>query len=284
MSYAEASVMPVVAGLDPFMIGSKGLCFEPLSPEQVELAMWSVDRASEIVEDKSVYSWTERWLAVLHDVANDGIHHEAPPGGYGDEVSKDLIRTIVKQTAASGAVRGPLECFNFHFPHEMFEEFLVIWNGFDGQPWKVVNEADLQKFLYRRISEGYCFPMNPVWAIRDAGWYAILSSLRKTRAGQQALEAWYPQSFGILSKIDATWNKCPAGFNTGGLVQELPCTTSREHAALILHETKRRASCEIVLRKSGSALEALLSSESIYQRVKNTLMRFMPGISSQSQP
>ena len=72
-------------------------------------------------------------------------------------------------------MRHGAECFNFGFPQELDKEFLCVWDGISANPtsdnpsWKAVGEAELRTWLMDRVREGYGFPMNPVWAIRDPG-------------------------------------------------------------------------------------------------------------------
>ena len=43
----------------------------------------------------------------------------------------------------------------------------------DGVPWKLHSEEQLRDFLIARIKEGFVFPLNPVWPVRDKGWYKV---------------------------------------------------------------------------------------------------------------
>ena len=97
----------------------------------------------------------------------------------------------------SGAIRHGAECFNYFFPQEMDEEFLVVWDGLEkeGVRWKPFSEKALREFLCARIDDGYCFPLNPCWPIRDAGWYDVYDKLRQSpqcQPGCKNFESWYP--------------------------------------------------------------------------------------------
>eukprot|EP00435_Cladocopium_sp_Y103_P038730 s21_g10.t1 len=105
---------------------------------------------------------------------------EIPKLGFGDPTSVKLIGDVVKVTESCGAIRHGAECFNFYFPQELDDEFMVVWDGYPDPPWKILKEPDLRTFLKARAKEGYCFPLNPVWPIRDKGWYEVLASLRKS--------------------------------------------------------------------------------------------------------
>ena len=61
-------------------------------------------------------------------------------------------------------------------PQELDEDFLVVWDGFSDPPWKSFKEPALRAFLLERIQDGFCFPMNPIWPIRDVGWHAVLQA------------------------------------------------------------------------------------------------------------
>ena len=51
------------------------------------------------------------------------------------------------------------------------DEFLVVWDGFHDPPWESRSEPELREFLLERVAEGYTFPVNPVWPVRDPGWF-----------------------------------------------------------------------------------------------------------------
>ena len=52
-----------------------------------------------------------------------------PKYGFGDATSYRLCGDAVKATLSSGAVRHGAECFNFYFPQELDDEYLVVWEG-----------------------------------------------------------------------------------------------------------------------------------------------------------
>jgi len=54
--------------------------------------------------------------------------------------------------------------------------------------------------------------LNPIWPVRDPGWYTILQELRTSEAAQQSLAAWYPPGSMILEEIDELHAKYPHGF------------------------------------------------------------------------
>lgn len=273
VAYAEDSVLPVVSDFDTFCVGSKGIDYKPLPPDQVELAMWSLERTKEILSHREEHSWTERWLHVLHDLAEAGEHHDFPPYGYGDEVSVELTIAKKDHLTTSGAVRHGAECFNFHFPQELDEEFLIIWDGFDKSPWRYFSEGELRNFLIERVADGYTFPLNPVWPLRDQGWMDVMVALCGSPDTKQARECWYPEK--ILDFIETTYQQFPEGFiphELDGDQEELhKCSHVREDAELILHQAMRKAKGETILRKDGSALSGEHSSaQDARQALKGT--------------
>ena len=55
------------------------------------------------------------------------------------------------------------ECFNYYFPQDLDDEFLLVCQGI-GQgnvPWRYVNADELIDILAMKIDEGFCFPLNP---------------------------------------------------------------------------------------------------------------------------
>merc|ERR1711933_638249 len=118
-------------------------------------------------------SWTTRWLEVLAHAESEGFQVDSPMYGFGDPTSYRLVEAVVRATQECGAIRHGAECFNFYFPQELDNEFLVVWEGFHekaGKPWDYKDAAELRSFLLDRIRDGYAFPLNPVWPLRDQGW------------------------------------------------------------------------------------------------------------------
>ena len=54
-----------------------------------------------------------------------------PRYGFGDPTSYSLIEGVVATTAGCGAVRHGAECFNFYFPQELDDAFLIALPGYD---------------------------------------------------------------------------------------------------------------------------------------------------------
>jgi len=288
MAYAESDgVKPVVSDFDAFLVGSKGMRFEPLTGNQADLICWSLDQTQEILSRPSTHPWSARWIHTLKTEADKGFHPEIPELGFGDPTTYKLFEDLVAATSTSGAVRHGAECFNFYFPQELDPEYLVIWEGFGAKkPWAYLSEPDLRSWLIERVYEGFCFPLNPVWPVRDTGWYEVLQSLRNSSSAAQALAAWYPQEAGILEKIDAIHEKHPSGFTMADLSSRRPSnggldvmqhseikTTSVciaasglsacEAADFGLHQVQ----CHLVLKRAKRKLKAFLLLNSLNQRL-----------------
>jgi len=205
IAYQETQVKPVVSDFDAFLVGRCGTPFSEseLAKDQQEVAAWSLDRSLEILRTPSGLSWCARWLKVLRIANAKGYHPKSPPFGNGDKTSYRLIEEIIATTQDSGAVRHGAECFNFYFPQELDKNYLVLANGIE--PWAYMNEVELREFLLARIKERYTFPLNPVWPVRDEGWYNVYEELK--RHGQV-----FPQH--IDEKIEAIHKEFPKGFYT----------------------------------------------------------------------
>jgi hypothetical protein len=217
IAYAEDNVKPVVSDFDTFTVGSRGMSYVelPETPEnqQQTLAKWAISKTVEILRNPGATSWNSRWLAVLREANAEGFHPFVPKYGFGDATSYRLIESVIRATHESGAVRHGSECFNFYFPQELDDDYLVIWEGFDdnlGKPWDYMAEDELRDFLEERIDEGYTFPMNPVWALRDCGWFELWDQMSESDACTQNMEAWYPGN--IASLIREAHEEFPDGF------------------------------------------------------------------------
>jgi len=214
IAYAEKFVKPVVSDFDTFLIASKGMEYEPLPDEQAKLVLWTLEHTEAILQTPDHNPWTVRWLEVLKKENERGFHPKFPKYGFGDPTSYKFIGDIVNETADCGAIRHGAECFNFYFPQELDDEFLVVWEGFPEKPWAYRKEAPLRDFLAERLVDGYAFPLNPVWPVRDQGWYDIFQTILNTpdEMCQKANRSWYPSRMGILERIKEIHVRCPNGF------------------------------------------------------------------------
>jgi len=212
VAYAETSVKPVVSDFDTFTVGSRGMHYEALPKEQQDLACWSLDRTEMILRSPGMSSWNSRWLEVLKEANASGFHPAVPRYGFGDGTSYQLIQSVVNATVESGAVRHGAECFNYYFPQELDDDYLVIWEGFDDKPWNYLLEDDLREWLLERIEEGFSFPLNPVWPARDDGWFEVWRFLWEEREPKGTCDSWYPSESDIRKKVDKMHDEFPDGF------------------------------------------------------------------------
>jgi len=212
VAYAETSVKPVVSDFDTFTVGSRGMHYEALPKEQQDLASWSLDRTEMILRSPGKSSWNSRWLEVLKEANAAGFHPAMPRYGFGDSTSYHLIQSVVNATIESGAVRHGAECFNYYFPQELDDDYLVIWEGFDDKPWDYLLEDDLREWLLERIEEGFSFPLNPVWPARDDGWFEVWKAIWDEHDPKGTCDSWYPPESGIREKIDKMHDEFPLGF------------------------------------------------------------------------
>lgn len=215
VAYAEEMVKPVVSDFDTFTVGSRGMKYDRLAPEQARLASWALDHTLEILRRPSSVSWNSRWLEVIKKSAQEGFHPDTPKCGFGDGTSYRLIESVVDWTKSTGAVRHGAESFNFYFPQELDEEYLIVWEKFPDKPWAYRSEEQMREFLLERIEDGFVFPINPVWPVRDEGYYKLFSALRHISKAKDAMHSWYPPDSGITEKIKAIHKEFPAGFTTG---------------------------------------------------------------------
>lgn len=115
---------------------------------------------------------------------------------------------------STGAVRHGSECFNYHFPQEIDEMFLLISDTLKPVPWKYVNVKDLQTILSKKIAEGFVFPLNPKWILCDPGWKKIYDDLMASDAlyADLSKDVWFPPYSGIRDRIEQIHKRHPEGF------------------------------------------------------------------------
>ena len=219
MAYEEnGCVMPVVSDFDCFMIGTRGVKYEDKFPEtQVQALKWCISEIESILDGEQMKgSWTRCWLDVKKRNASKGTNPEVPPLGFSDPKTGEIMRHAIDRLRKEGAVRHGAECFNFTFPQELDDQFLVISDNLSGQslPWKYVDKKGLQEVLKEKVDLGYTFPLNPKWVLCDDGWKELYDRLMASQKAnvQNSLRVWYPEDSGIRESIECIYGRHPRGF------------------------------------------------------------------------
>eukprot|EP00536_Pseudo-nitzschia_multiseries_P015495 jgi/Psemu1/312211/fgenesh1_kg.898_\ len=212
-------VIPCVSDFDCFIVGSRRVKYEePVPDDQLEILKWMIDQTEHVLESPTEDSWTKRWLEILKDCSRKGFHPKMPPGGYSDPKTRFIFKFAINRLSITGAVRHGAECFNYYFPQELDEDFLVISDDlpdeYNGRSWVYVDQYDLQEILKYKISHGFTFPLNPKWVLCDPGWKEVYDELMaSTRPNvQESMNCWYPPKSGIRESIDRIYKAHPEGF------------------------------------------------------------------------
>jgi hypothetical protein len=220
MAYEENErVLPVVSDFDCFLICTKGVKYNiPMPSDQIEVMKRTVHQVGEILHDEKtrIQSWTCNWLNMLKKNASSTFKPKMPQFGYGDPKTYSIMENAINRLKNNGAVRHGSECFNYFFPQEMEETFLVISDKFTEKPWKYLTLPELQDFLLDRIREGFTMPLNLKWILCDRGWKKIYDELFSSQFPhvQDSLDIWYPPQSGIRDQIEQLHSKYPNGFET----------------------------------------------------------------------
>ena len=233
IAYEEnGTVTKVASDFDCFTIGTRGVTYDqPLPDNQVEKLKSLVDNIETVLEKPCAQNWTQRWLDILKKSSRNesagkaDIKSVMPEYGYGDPKSYEIMKGAVARFAhnKNGAVRHGAECFNYSFPQEIDEHFLVISDDLD-QPvaWKYVKVDELQHIICTRIDEGFCCPLNPKWILADKGWKRVYDKMMASTSNgvQESLNTWYPPESGIRERIEAVHSKFPNGFESISVPQD----------------------------------------------------------------
>ena len=218
MAYEEHnSVKPVVSDFDCFLLGTRGVRFHnPLPDEQVKMVHRMVDDIEKILKDCSEgksTNWTAGWL---NEMKRHTSHVKMPKYGFGDPKSYAIMKYAVHRLEEFGAVRHGAECFNYYFPQELDDEFLVIGGNLDGAKYKYMTLPKLQTFLSEAIDNGFTFPLNPKWVLCDDGWASLWDKLVKSTHPnvQMSITAWYPPGSGLRERIEDVRRKYPEGYQS----------------------------------------------------------------------
>mmetsp|Transcript_20561 Transcript_20561/g.28624 ORF Transcript_20561/g.28624 Transcript_20561/m.28624 type:complete len:164 (+) Transcript_20561:1674-2165(+) len=162
-----------------------------------------------------------------------------------------MQENAVDRLVGSGAVRHGAECFNFVFPQELDEEFLIISDPsivHGTVAWQYVDQAGLQKFLTEMINRGFTFPLNPKWILCDPGWKDIYDKLLESDRTnvQESLNTWFPKNSGIREKIEEIYQKNPNGFTRQRRSEIFRRETGTAEMDLAVHSFNRRK-CSYVM-------------------------------------
>jgi hypothetical protein len=226
IAYAEETVKPVVSDFDTFTIASKNMNYEPVPEDQQKIVCWMLEQAEAVLKTPDHNPWTVRWLEVLKKEGERGFHPKFPKYGFGDPTSYRLVGDVVNETKDCGAIRHGAECFNYYFPQELDDEYLVVWDGFPEKPWEYRTEQTMREFLMSRMDDGYSFPLNPVWPVRDKGWWEVWEKSQKVVAANN-LAAWYNKKLGVMDLMTKIHGSCPNGFIQSADVAEAAAKTKK---------------------------------------------------------
>ncbi len=197
-------------------------------------------------------TWTSCWLnQVLKPSASKGFMPSVPRYGYGDPKSYAIMECAVARLSKCGAVRHGAECFNYFFPQELDDEFLIVSDTLPGNvSWRYVNVSELQEFLGDKIDEGFTFPLNPKWVLCDEGWknlYDRLLSSDKPNV-RDSMNIWFPPQLGIRERIESIHEQHPRGFVQEKQASRLSGTEAMDLAALELDRFLALQRAKIKLR------------------------------------
>jgi len=210
-------VLPVVSDFDCFLVGTRAVQFEkPIPKEQVDMLNWCIDHIEGVLDTPGSDLWSKRWLDVLKTNKPTGKGAHIPRFGYGDPKTYSIMECAVGRLGQSGAVRHGAECFNYYFPQDLDDEYLVILGDADAGkvPWIYVNEEQLRDLLCEKIDQGFTFPLNPKWVLCDPGWKKVYDKLLLSQKSnvQASLDCWYPPESGIRERIESIYSKHQFGF------------------------------------------------------------------------
>jgi len=272
IAYQERTVKPVVSDFDTFLIGSRGMEYSDLPLEQVRIGEWALNNTEHILNNPGPGSWTTRWLEVIKSASQEGFAPTIPKYGFGDPTSYRLIKEVTEATRDTGAIRHGAECFNYFFPQELDDEYLVVWDGFmanDDKAWEYLLEDELREFLIARAAEGYVFPLNPVWIVRDGDWWEVYEALAATPQGRSFLQHFFPKNLGVVERLQAIQDAHPEGFLAHGTGVG---SISRYSLALDMEAAERVA---LTLQKTQEQMGPV--ADVMPQAVRNSMFSAFPS-------
>lgn len=162
-------------------------------------------------------NWTQHWIDFIRKASRSGFHPTIPKIGFGDAKSYSIMEQATKSVKLSGAVRHGSESFNYYFPQELDEEFLVISNDLPDTSlqWKYVDVHHLLSILSSKVDEGFTFPLNPKWILADGPkWKRLYDKMLNSQHPNivHSMEVWFPRESGIREQIERIYAAYPNGF------------------------------------------------------------------------
>mmetsp|Transcript_18044 Transcript_18044/g.27280 ORF Transcript_18044/g.27280 Transcript_18044/m.27280 type:complete len:848 (-) Transcript_18044:86-2629(-) len=282
---------------------------EKLADDQVEVMKWMTRSIETILEkssssqnnnnnnddddnddnrNRNIKSWSSHWFDILNN-SNEKkkkTQKQMPRFGYGDPKSYQVMEGAVARSVHNrhGAVRHGAECFNYSFPQEIDDKLLVIADNGDFSTTNNTNTnktkavpccfayltpTELQKYMMKKVEDGYVFPLNPKWVVADQGWKRVYDKLlsRNDPRTQLSLETWYPKESGIREQIETICQKYPDGFSNTNHQQH----EGTEEMDLLEQKLRRQQILKRALLKFRAVRSFALLSSSTGRKKKKTL-------------
>ena len=127
---------------------------------------------------------------------------------------EEAANKLTSGLTRNGAVRHGAECFNYYFPQDLDDEFLVISESVPGENhWQYMNASQVKQFLRERVREGFTFPLNPKWILCD-GWGDLYDDLMSSDRAEvrESMDTWFPPDSGLREQIAEIRDRYPRGF------------------------------------------------------------------------
>lgn len=241
IAYEErGKVTPVVSDFDCFLVGTRRINFDqPMPPDQLDLMKWCIAQIEKILAiEPSSETWTMRWLENLKEEYQSGFHVDLPKYGFADPKSYNIMAHAVDRLGQHGSVRHGAECFNYYFPQDLDDEFLVVTNNQVNGPWVKYTKDGLLNFLSDKIDEGFMFPLNPKWLLCDPGWMKLWDKQMATtnESAKKALDSWYPPGCGVRESIERIHKTYPKAFQ---VIKDQPYHMANEKYSPLRHAREK---------------------------------------------
>jgi len=261
MAYEEnGNVKPVVSDFDCFLLGTRGVKYsDPLGSQELSMLSVCIEEIEGILATPKQGNWTQRWLEVKkkHAMCKETSSHEMPRFGYADPRSYKIMTGAVRRLKSNGAVRHGPECFNYEFPQDMDDQYLVVSDELPGVPWRYTNSKGLINILCEKVDQGFTFPLNPKWILCDPGWKRVYDKLLASEKAnvQDSMDIWYPGE--IRRRIDEISTKYPNGFDDRWSSSGKPLGVETDLAKLELRRYKVRMESFEKIRRAISSYNGI---------------------------
>ena len=123
--------------------------------------------------------------------------------------------------------------------------------------------------------QGYSFPINPVWPVRDPGWLEVLRALQQHEEAASNLLSWFPPESGVLQRIEDLNGKYPNGFTVARPPREPLKGGAKNRRASVWTTVKNLSDCDVLDVANVATLAVEIETQARWLRIRRAMKKEM---------